>query len=231
MLPASDMKVYEAMCELAAQKMPGFKVAYKDESWFMKLLGVLTKPFCPDYMTNYITTFWTTVYYPTRTSVVENYGGAWKVMAHELTHGMDWTHQPIRFIFGYGFPQILAPLALLAVGAFWNLWWLLALLFLVALAPWPSPGRTKWELRGYTMSMAVNYWRYGSITEDTKEWVITGPLTGWGYYKMGWSVPKAKAQVEAAAKSIEDGTILQANGQLNPFLDVYNLLKSLGVTK
>lgn len=229
--PPDAKTIYTEMFDLAARHMPGFQVKYKDESWFMKLLGFIAKPFCPTYMTTYTTTFGTTVYFPNKAFVTDNYGRAWKILAHELTHGIDWLRTPVRFILEYSLPQGLALLALGAIGALWNPWWLLMLLFILALAPWPAPGRYKWELRGYTMSMAVNYWRYGSIEPATKQWIVTGPMTGWGYYKMGWSVAKATSQVEAAAKSIEDGTILEKRNPTNPYLEVYTLLKALGVTK
>ena len=62
------------------RQVPGFKLAYKDESLFMKLLGVLTYPFNQRFMDGFITTIGTTVYFPDRSSLDGNGEGAAKTM-------------------------------------------------------------------------------------------------------------------------------------------------------
>lgn len=229
---SSNQEVYEALCAMAAKNVPGFKVGYKTDSKFMKLLGFLSKPFCPTYMTTYTTTFGKTVYFPSREFVESNYARAWQVMAHEYCHLIDWTSNPIKFVVGYSLPQGAALLALLAIGAFWNTWWLLSLLAIFALLPWPAPGRYYWELRGYTMSMATIHWVNGDVPVSTIKWIAEGPLSGWGYYKMGWSEETALRNVYSQLYRIKTGEILTTSEtKKNPFSDVYDLLKSIGAVK
>jgi hypothetical protein len=225
-MTASDKDIYEVLCALMAQQIPGFKVAYKDKSLFMKVLAVLTKLWCPNFMTDYVTTIGKTVYVPTESFVAANYSNTWKVLSHEFVHLVDSKQHPISYFLGYVFPQALAVLALGALGAFWSPWFLLALVFLVAAAPWASPGRLKWELRGYTMSMAVCFWQYGNLDPFTDKWIADNDLSGWGYYKMCWSQTKAEALIKDAASRISDGSVLLEAGP-NPYMQVYNLLKNL----
>lgn len=62
-------------------------------------------------------------------------------------------------------------------------WMLLFCLPLVALAPWPSPWRTKWERRGYQMSAAAELWMYGQI-RTRKPDRMAEHFTGLNYYRM-----------------------------------------------
>ena len=43
-----------------------YKIKYKNESLLMKILGFITKPFCPKFMTTYTTTVGKTIYLPTK---------------------------------------------------------------------------------------------------------------------------------------------------------------------
>jgi len=163
-------------------RLPDFEIRYKDEDTLQKLIGKALF-FNSAYMTRYTTTMFGKVYFTSRKWVEDNPRSAWKVLAHEYVHLLDDKDEGLKFSLSYLAPQIYAAGALLAFGAFWSLWFLLALGFLGFLAPWGSKGRTKWEMRGYTMSMAVNYWRYGSVA-DWQKLNIVENFTGPNYYYM-----------------------------------------------
>ncbi len=174
-----DERMYDALLERAAREYPGFSVKFKIDSIFMKVLSWILF-FNKRFMTGYVTTIGRTIYLPKRDWIHETgYRTVWKIIAHELVHidDADKSPQPGWFGFWYLFPL---PLAMLAFGAFWSPWWLLALVFA---APLPAPARMGYEMRGYAMSMAVNYWRYGSVPMEQKEH-IADKFLGWDYYKM-----------------------------------------------
>ena len=138
--------------EVAQKHHPKANVAKKSESKLMKAINFIIKRFNPEFM-NYITTIGYTIYVPDDfvqknddTQVVE-------ILAHETQHIIDYVASPAKFTLGYLFPQVLALLSLLALGAFFNTWMLLWLIALVFLAPIPSPGRYKAEINGYRVSI------------------------------------------------------------------------------
>jgi hypothetical protein len=47
-------------------------------------------------------------------------------------------------------------------------------------------GRAVAELRGYSISLAVDYWKYGSIKHDTLEWIIEHFTSGDYYWMLPW---------------------------------------------
>jgi len=172
---------------LILRRVPGFEIRYKDESWFMKMLGWLAF-FNPDFMTRYTTTWGWCVYFPSRAAVEaepEKYG---KVLAHEYVHLLDKQKYGFRYILSYVSPQIWALGALGALGAFYSSWFLLFLLFLLFLAPWP-------------MSLVINRWRYGRVHPDTLAWLVD-VFCGWQYYKICWT--------RKAAEKVVDGILLDS---------------------
>lgn len=119
--------------------------------------------------------------------------------------------------------------AALALG-----WW--ALLLLVALsplAPWPSPGRTRIELRGYTMSVAVFYWLYNRppLQENLEHY--RGIFTGPAYYFMSWRPKYIEAELgksislaKTAFRLPDDMVVpLKAAEQREVYRRVYRLMK------
>lgn len=90
--------------------------------------------------------FKTAILYTIYVSDVDEYGLEYydlPNLEHEVEHIRDYKEYGILFILGYLFPQVLAVFAILAV---WNMWFIL---FLVALAPWPAPFRVMFEINGY----------------------------------------------------------------------------------
>lgn len=202
-------RMFEATVDAIKADIPGFSIGYKDENWISKLLGFLAKPFNPDYMTSFTTTRYPDVYFPSKSYVDEDWekARAWKILAHEWVHLSDRKRRGVIFNLGYILPQVGASIAALALLAIWfSNWWLLALTGLVLLAPLPSPGRREAELRGYTMSMAVNFWRYASVSDDTKKW-IAQQFTGPAYYFMWPFKANMAKRIDAAVKALETGEV------------------------
>lgn len=166
------------------------KIAFKDESFLMKLLGFLLF-FTKGFMTRFTTTLGKTVYFPSLEWIAKSEHDAIKVLAHEIVHIHDQKKMNkygtiILYPLLYLFPQILSIFSLLAFLAFINLNWLFCLLFLLFLAPLPAPGRFYIESRGYTMNLFLRslpfYSHYRYNAEDYAKLLakyFTGPLYYW----------------------------------------------------
>lgn len=130
-----------------------FTIKYKDQSLFMKLISYILF-FLPTFMTNYITTIGSTIYYPSQTFVQRDEDDAIIVLAHEVVH-VTQANKYGNFLFGlmYLFPQCFAALSLLSILAIVWTPFLWCLVFLVFLAPIPSPWRMKFEFEAYSMSL------------------------------------------------------------------------------
>ena len=143
--------------KIIKERVPGFKIKFKDESTLMKVVGKVLF-FNKSFMTSYTTTIGKTVYFPSRVKFEKNPGAYFYTLAHEYVHVMDYVAHPVRFTLGYAFPQFLAAFSLLSLLAFINPYFLLFLFALAFAAPIPAPYRTWAELRGYGMSLLVRSW-------------------------------------------------------------------------
>jgi hypothetical protein len=158
--------------DLVAQE--GITVRFKNEHWWWRVLG---KTLCE----GYATTLGTSVYFPSREWLEQNYERAWRTVCHELVHIEDYRECKPSALFYvlYAFPHWLALLAILS-PILWA-WWPLA--FLLFLAPWPSPWRRHFEMRAYAMELAVEFWlRSSGIPQAMKQEVVdhfTGPAYYW----------------------------------------------------
>lgn len=261
-----DVQVLRDLEQTITKDIPKFSVRFKDESPWMKVLGFLSYPFNPKFMTSFSTTLGSTVYFPTRAFYEQNVDRSVRVLTHEYMHLWD-KKQHTLFDLSYLFPQILGVIPLLVFGVLaWPHTWLLlvplvgymlaawiarksqlvcvillalvmlgtlvgavwltrwsSLAFvagLLCLAPWPSPGRTKWELRGYTMSVAVGLWLYGAFPPDTREAIVRN-FIGPNYYFMWWF----RSRIDTALD--ESATLAQAlslQGCSPPYATVYDFL-------
>lgn len=156
---------------LIKAEIPGYEKKIKEDSRLMKFLNFFAQIFNKEFMERYTTTAYPRVYFPRKLMVQTRF--VWKILAHEWVHLRNARHStPVLHGFLYGLPQWLTPLALLSLGAIWGgPWWLLNLCWLICLAPLPAYFRAKEELSAYVTDMAVNYWRYGSLTQHTKNWL------------------------------------------------------------
>lgn len=221
--------LYNDMVDFIEDEITDFEVDYKDENTLQKILGVLSYPFNKNYMSHFTTTFYPKVYFPTREFVSKSYTNAMKTLAHEYVHLWDKAKNWFWDI-GYAMPQPLGLLSLLALLAIpFSNWHLLSLLWMLFFLPLPAPWRMKAELRGYTMSIAVNYWRHGSVKQSTKDWIIKA-FIGPSYYFM-WPFKKNITDaLNTAEQKIIDGTIFDGpEGEV--FLKVHTMLKEKGYAK
>lgn len=197
------LKWLELKCQ---QTVKGFEIRFKNQSFWQKVIGFLMF-FNRRYMTDFVSTFFPRVYWPTRDSYLKD-PGSFEVLAHEWVHLLDDRDHRGWFGFSYLSVQVWAVLAVLAVLAVWfGLWFLFFLAALLFLAPWPSPWRLKWEVRGYAMGMAIEYWTRGTISEDTFRFV-TAHLTGPGYYFIWWSKCGVRKRLDKVANAIKSDQIL-----------------------
>jgi len=186
---------YASLTKYVKSQISGFEVVDKKGSRLMRLLSVILF-FNKAFMTRYITTIYPKVYVPELPWNPDKPTARIATLAHEYVHMSDRKRLGWLFNLLYLSPQIFA---VFAIGAFFNLWWLLALLFLL---PIPSPGRAWLEFRGYRMSMAVYWWLTGR--EINTVWVEQ-QFTSSGYY---WMFPFKKfleSRISSAIENIKSG--------------------------
>lgn len=176
--------------------VPDFEIRFKDKSWSSKLIALLLWLFNPDYMTKFTTTRYPKVYFPSEEYMRAQPMKSFKILMHEFVHMWDRKTKGRRFSIGYMFPQFVGVVLFLSafvLGFVLTLsqWPIMLAVFipaLIFLAPLPAYWRMKAEMRGYAMNLAINYWRYGAIREDTKKWLVE-TFTGKWYYFM-WPFAK-----------------------------------------
>ena len=176
-------------------QIPRFEVRGKRDSTLMRVVDRLLF-FNPHFMDRYVTTFYPRIYVPDGPWQQRSIESRISVLAHEYVHLRDRQRLGWSFNLLYLAPQIFS---LCAIGAIWNPWWLLSILFLL---PWPSPGRTWLELRGYTMSIAMHWSLRGE--RANLSWIET-QFTGSNYYWM-WPFRRTlKRWMTQAAEAVEKG--------------------------
>lgn len=131
---------------------PSFNLKYKDQSLLMKIISCILF-FNKGFMTNFITTIGNTVYFTSQSDVEKNDIGSSIVLSHEFVHSMD-AKKNIFFKFLYLIPQILTPIFIILFFILPSVFNFISLGFgIICLLPLPAPWRTKYELRGYQMSL------------------------------------------------------------------------------
>jgi hypothetical protein len=107
--------------------------------------------------------------------------------------------------------------------------WVSAALFagLACVGPWPSPGRTEWELRGYSMNLAIIQWINGSVSPQYRE-TIKSFFTGPSYFFMSWNGKDIASKIDTAVSQAQYGQI-QVSG--SPYEVVYDFLNSNGLIR
>lgn len=118
--------------------------------------------------------------------------------------------------------------SIIATGVFAVLFtgWLSAIFFagLALFAPWPSPWRTKWELRGYTMNLVTMQWMHGAVPEILKQSVLR-QFTTPKYYFMSWSEDAIYRQLTSIVNRSEEIQREYPYSVVYDFLSSRNLLK------
>lgn len=209
----------------ASQKyFPDLQIKYKDQSWFMRLLGTLLF-FNKSFMTSYTTTIGSTVYYPTESFVKVRPVSAAVILLHELVHIKD-AHKISKPLFGFLYltPQVLT---LLCIPLFFLSWKIALPLMLLCASPIPSYFRMYFEKRAYLTSLyAINALgarlNFSPMLKSQEQFFID-QFTGSGYYFM-WPFGKGlQADFDAGVAKIQAGQ--------RPFEDpVFDILDNLITT-
>lgn len=168
----------------------GTKVRFRDKhkTWWMYILAVLVFPFNQTFMSGYITTIGSAVYFPKGywDSPDRTWWGSLDTVFHECVHAHDLHKSPFVFIISYGFPQLLSlvflPIAIVAGFP----WWACLIAFFL---PWvpvltPSPGRCWWEVRGYRTSIFLS-WKVAGVSGPEIPTKLLKKFTGSDYFWMG----------------------------------------------
>ena len=203
-------RMYAQLWARLAVMVPGLKAMIKtDGPWWMKAVTwvLVNVARMKDFVGSFTTTIGRTIFWSTR--VAAEVGTAyppWETTAHEGVHAID-DRATWHYKLSYLFPLplfLLTTLAFLAIPL--SSWWLLNLGWLLALAPWPAPGRVHWERRGYTMSTICNILQYGEgyvSSPKYLEWYASH-FTGGDYWFMVWrkatAMKYAKADVAFALR-------------------------------
>jgi hypothetical protein len=236
-----------ALERIIEKEAPFFQIRFKDESYLMRALGLLMRPFNPTFLTNFTTTVGAVVYFPSRARYEAEPNESIATLSHEFVHIHDSRETGPRFQLGYAAPQVWAvplllifsvlgnvlPLCLLLAGyvalaatcakkptIFWSLfaavvivvlgvsivkagWWTLVLLgALACLGPWSSPGRTHWEVRGYTMNNAIYMWVRNALVPEKVVSHYEENFTGPDYWFMCRDAEKVEALFTAAIRMV-----------------------------
>lgn len=183
---------------------PKVQVKYKDESLFMKILGIILF-FNPSFSKHFITTIGNTIYFPSRAGVEASQISYSAVLLHEMTHVYDSQKQnKILFSLLYLMPQLLSLLTLPLCLIFgWS--GILALIFIL---PFPAYWRMKSEMKGYTISLYVNYkyhqkGLYNDDLEKSKNF-FAREFKSASYYFV-WPFSSIDIHFDQALKEIEAG--------------------------
>jgi hypothetical protein len=186
----------------------------KSDSLLMKVIGFLIRPFNPRFMTDYLTT----IPFLGRIYVPEREGGMWRSIAHEGVH-LDQAKRDgqLPFALKYLFPQCLAPLALLAFVAFAWTPMLFALLFILALAPWPAPWRVQYEREAYIVSAACDHLLGHDIRSDEYMEYMMHHYVGWGYYHPSWD--PGRLRLRLAIDMVRAEWLAEEDGSSGPSTD------------
>jgi len=160
---------------------PEVKIYLKDDSKFMKLLNFFVGKFNKGFMTDYITTIGTNIYFPKAKLEAED-ESATEILAHEWIHVRDEQRLKLLFRLGYLFPQILAVFALLGLFGFLFKPMFFMFLFLLFLAPLPAPFRMMFELKAFRITKLFCKHYYGITDLKFVEDWVTELMTKNSYY-------------------------------------------------
>lgn len=210
---------FQKIVESAKLYFPELQVKYKNQSYFMKLIGLLLF-FNKNFMTTYTTTIGPTIYFTNESFIKAHPISAMIILLHELVHMHD-AKKINKFIFGFLYltPQILFVLALPLLLVSWKL----ALLFMLFALPIPSYFRMYFEKRAYisslyAMSKLGNKLHFNSNLIEQKEYFLK-QFSGSYYYFM-WPFNNLDAEFDAAIDKI--------NKNEKPFEDeVFNKLDNI----
>lgn len=189
----------------AQQTYPDLQIKYKDQSIFMKILGILLF-FNKDFMTSYTTTIGSTVYFPTEKFVKARPVSTSVILLHELVHIHDSKKVSKPFFgFLYLFPQILI---LLCIPLFFFFWKVALILLILFALPLPAYFRMYYEKRAYMTSLYVinalsKRLSFNIDLNASKEGFLTQFKSR--YYYFMWPFSNINKDFEIATQKISNG--------------------------
>jgi hypothetical protein len=148
---------------------------------------------------------------------------AWVLAIPVLGYVLSCLVARVSFL-GFCVTMAVTLAALLGVGWEHTRWALLSLVGLAVLGPWPAPWRTKWELRGYGMTIAVVQW-LGVLSDKTRDQIAEMFVCS-TYYFMSWSRGPIQRNLEATRQQAAAGALQR----IEPFSIVYDFLRDSGLT-
>jgi hypothetical protein len=182
---------YDKLKQRINKRFPNVKIKYKTDNWFWKIL--------PRAQRESATTLGNTIWMPHKD---------FNHLAHEYQHEVDIQDMGIiSFLMMYLCPQTMS--------VFWLIFVLLSVVFglkifaiisacltVLFLLPWPSPGRTLLEMRGYLMNLYLAKRRGADMTKFKEKTIdaLRSPL----YYKMIWTRKHAIELIHNAEKVLDD---------------------------
>lgn len=114
--PVRDRDV-RALVEALHAELPGFAVAYKEDSRLHRAIGLLVRPFNPHYGTQYTTVLFGKVWFPSRHWVrAVGARAIYLLLRHEAVHLRDARRWPLLFHLSY---LLVLPVGVTA-RAFWE---------------------------------------------------------------------------------------------------------------
>jgi hypothetical protein len=200
---ASAQAVYDDLVKTAQRFAPRFKVISKDDSWLHRSIGFFSKL----YKTEYWTTIGSTVAHP----VGFNPAIGWKTIPHEGRHAVQAkkVSEPIflfAYLLGHFAWAIIGLLLLLTVSIpLWATvnWWsgLIPLSVFLLVSPIPfAYFRYRWEKEAYTLSIAMEYWTTGHVTDIFLE-RMADQFVKWFY---GWMWPFGRSSMRKKLKQARE---------------------------
>lgn len=176
---------FDQICVKAKQAFPKLQIKFKNESLFMKILGIMLF-FNPNFTTKYITTIGSTVYFPDKEYIDKYNVTSCILLMHELVHIYD-SNKRNDFIYSllYLIPQIFV---ICFIPLLFIFSWKIALLSLIFLLPLPAYFRMLDERKAYTFQIYVQFKlnkQYGyNINLESSKQFCTSQFKNFGYYCM-----------------------------------------------
>ncbi len=193
---------FQNLVENAKRYYPNLEIKYKDQSKFMRFLGLLLF-FNSKFMANYTTTIGSTVYFPNEQSVTSRPISSSVVLLHELVHVYDSQKiGGVPFKLLYLFPQILVLFCLPVLFISWKLALVLMFLFML---PLPAYFRMNYEKRAYLVSLYSLHKLSKQLVftvdlQETKKYYLKQFKSG--YYYFMWPFSNIDKEFDLAVEKI-----------------------------
>lgn len=186
----------DELVERMRSEFPGFDIKFKEEgysdlawpyrfaTWFVDAMYNTIRLFNPSFsntMMSYITVFENEIWFPSRERFFDDKYAYWtyRTLRHERAHLLDRRDRMIWFSISY-----------------------------VLLLPIFYTMRSHWEFRGYVQDLLVEYESTGSVSEKSRERIVTIMVTGGYAWMMApWRRSQARKKVDSYVEQIERGEV------------------------